>query len=910
MDASGTAIGPFHIERELGRGGMGVVYLARDARLDRAVAIKSLPEQLLEDPDRMARFEREAKTLAALNHPNIAGIHGVEVQHGHRFLILEFVDGPTLADRLENGPIPLDDALDIAEQIAAGLEAAHDAGIVHRDLKPGNIKIAPNGKVKILDFGLAKSTEGSASSSSMQTVQTQSPTVSVHPIHSPTIPGAIMGTAPYMSPEQARGKAVDKRSDIWSFGVVLYEMLTGINPFHGETATDSIGAILHRDVDLSALPRETPISVRHVITRCLQRDKSLRYHDIADAALDLRDTTRSDASASPRRPAERTRALAVAALTLMAFAAAGGWLIANRKPSRATMPIVRFEINQPEGHVAPSFGEGFPPLCVSPTGDTIVFGASSDGKMQLYVRDMNTLEPRPLAGTAGASVPFFSPDGRWLAFFVGDRLMKMPIAGGPPVPICEAPRSPAVWLEDGTIVFGNYRRVMRVSAEGGTPSVVASTDAQPRLPDGTTLVLGFNRVAEVPGADYVLASVWTGDTIDDYMIIAVSLRDGSIRPVIRNATDARMCGPDHVVFLRGSSLMAVPFDRARGEATSDPLTVIDSVLTSRWADAGVWATSASGTLIYVPGGRIGPDRRLVRVDASGVTTPIMDGVDAIVGGPRVSPDGRYTTMVTLRRRVELWVYDLERRSMSLVTAQGETWNPIWTPDSTALIFTRIIPGRPHEVVRKSISVSPEVPAEPIGITTQGEFYPASITPDGTTLFLMKSAGADDLKERIALFHLGAGNADVEPVPGAGADVSQPHISPDGKTLAYISNESGDWNVYLRTLGPSGSRVQVSSSSGSDPRWSPDGNHLYFLDRSNVVHAVDVDTSASLRVSAPKPLFDTRKVATMSLWGSFDVLPDGSFIMVAPAEWETRPSRFRVVLNWDQELAEKLPARRR
>jgi len=410
----GTTLGPYRIERELGRGGMGIVFLARDTRLDRAVAIKALPDHLTNDPDRLARFEREAKTLATLNHPNIAAIYGLEVLDGNRFLILEYVDGPTLADRIETGAVPLDDALDIAEQIAMGLEAAHDAGIVHRDLKPGNIKIAPNGKVKILDFGLAKSSASSPSSSVAHTVQTQSPTVSVHPVHSPTIPGAIMGTAPYMSPEQARGKAVDKRSDIWSFGVVLYEMLTGTNPFHGETATDSIGAILHRDVDLSALPRETPPSIRHVIARCLQRDKSLRYHDIADAALDLRAKLEAPAS-TPGHRLLHTQPIAMA-IVLFAMGLGLGRLIFER-PSHPTIaapggagPLVLTKVTDASGL------KQWPAL--SPDGSTVYYVRDTNGTNAILSQRVGGFNTTAMTQDAsgGSRMPAVSPDGQNIVF--------------------------------------------------------------------------------------------------------------------------------------------------------------------------------------------------------------------------------------------------------------------------------------------------------------------------------------------------------------------------------------------------------------------------------------------------------------------------------------------------------------
>ncbi len=910
-----ASIGPYTIESELGRGGMGVVYLATDTRLDRRVAIKALPQDLA-DPDRLARFQREAKVLASLSHPNIATIHGLERVGDDHFLVMELIEGSTLAARLEGGPLPVAEAIEIAAQIAAGLEAAHDKGIVHRDLKPGNVMVTPEGRVKVLDFGLARTGEGAPSSTSYRAAISDSPTLTrPMPMHSPTIPGVIMGTAGYMSPEQARGKAVDKRSDIFSFGCVLFEMLTGAQPFRGETVTDSLGAILHREPDWTLLPEATPALVRLTLKRCMEKDRAKRTHDIADTRIDLEaaaaDPTAGGLLANRAQDraeiAGRTRTRWVAAGLVAAALAIGGalgWSMNRPRASASPAPVVRFDVDPPAGFTLPQLGDGAASLCLNPAGDTIVFGARSEGESRLFIRELAAAEARAIPGTEGAGSPFFSPDGRWLGYSSGGRMMKVPIAGGPALTVCETGQTGALWLDDGTILFGGNTGVWRVSDGGGTPSLLAKVEAEAPAPGGKAPLLGFLRIERVPGAPYVLASTWDGDTLESYTVVAVSLADGAIRPVLQKATEARYIAPGYLIFLRESSVMAVAFDPVRGVVTGEPKLVIDGVRVTRWADVGYFATSLDGSMAYVPGDRLALGRRLVRVDQTGKSSPLTDGTDAIVGGTEVSPDGRSVALVTLRRRVEMWTYDLERQTMALVNNTGESYAPVWTPDGAAVLFERVLPGKPHEFVRKVLGGGPvEVLRK---AADQGDLFPTSISPDGASVLMTLRPAALDAHDDIVLYRMGQ-DVPTEPVESGPTDEGMARFSPDGKFIAYCSQESGKIEVYARGFGEkagTGQRVQVSTAGGHSPRWSRDGKRLFYIDRKGVMFSAAVETEGRLRVSPPVRLFELKGIATTSAWGVYDVLPDDSFVMIQPAEWEAAPSRIRVVLNWREELGGK------
>jgi len=905
--ATGLQLGPYEILAPLGAGGMGEVYRARDARLDREVAIKVLPEALARDKERILRFEREAKVLASLNHPNIAAIYGFEEFESTRFLVMELAEGETLAQRLNRGPIPIRDTLEIANGIAIALEAAHEKGIIHRDLKPANVKVTPDGTVKVLDFGLAKAMAGDSTGTDIA----NSPTITME--H--TRPGVILGTAAYMSPEQARGRGLDKRTDIWSFGVVLYEFLAGTRPFVGETTSDLVARILERDPDWTSLPASTPPLVQLLLRRCLAKDRNRRLRDIGDARVDL-ETALTDPTSSgvllagaaiasgerkPKRGVVPVAALLIPALLL---GAALGWRARASRESVSALPVVRFHVDVPspyEFHIGD--GSDLSSFTLNRSGTMLAFTAYAEGVSRILVRDFAAREARPLPGTEGGEDPFFSPDSRWLGYFAGDKLMKVPVHGGPALTICEATGPDGAWLEDGTIVFkaSNSMSLVRVGEKGGTPTELAVAGQSRRSVDGKQLLLGFQTLRAIPGADYILAGVWDGTTIEDYALVSVSLADGTVRSVMHDGVDPHFVAPEYLLFLRGSSILAAPFDLQAGEVTGEPVQVIEGVVSSKWADSALFAASVSGTLAYVPGGRQGPGRRLIRVDAAGKSEPLMENAEAIVGGMRVSPDGGEVIVTTLRRNIDLWSFNVARRSLTLVNNIGESWNPVWTSDSQAIVFQQVIPEQPRSVVRKRIDGS--MAAEPVPIESPDRIGTNSFSPDGTQLLVTLEEVSPERRSDIALYRWGQ-IGPTEPVLGGSADESDATFAPDGKHFAYVSNETGRYEVFVRTLSDTGAKRQISQAGGREPVWSRDGKKLFFLDHKAVLHAVSVDLDAGPQFSAPEKLFDTAGMATTDLWGVYDVLPDGGFVMVQPADWEKQTPRIHVVLNWREELMKR------
>ncbi len=912
-----SAIGPFKIERELGRGGMGEVYLARDTQLDRHVAIKALPVHLAQDSDRLARFQREAKVLASLNHPGIGAIYGLEQAGGHRYLILEFVEGETLADRLAKGPIPVDEALHLARQMAEALEIAHEKGVIHRDLKPGNVMVTPDGAVKVLDFGLARTEEGPASSIVSQGVA-DSPTVtSPARLHSPTIPGVIMGTAGYMSPEQARGKPVDKRSDIFSFGCVLYEMLTGAQPFRGETVADAIGATLHKESDFNLLPAGTPRRVRELLTNCLAKDRKNRLHDIGDARLEL-----ERAIADPRGPSDGLAAAgpwwrsprvltAVSLLSLAAISLAVASAVIVARSSRdprdvvkAPGQVVRFTIEPPKGYMLPPFISNGSGIAINPAGDQIVFEAEADSKPYLCVRDVAGGQSRVLPNTEGCVNPFFSPDGKWLGFVSKSRLMKMPAEGGPALTLCDITTSSSfAWLDDGTIVWGaGQSGLWRVSAGGGKPVQLAKAGPGAKSVNGDVTIGGFDVPVAVRGADYLLSGSWGGFSTEDYNLVAVSLTDGTIRTVLRTVTEPRLIATDRLLFMRGTTVMTVGFDPIRGVVVGEPTVALEGVRTDQWMDSAYIGASTNGSFAYAPGGRYGADRRLVRVDDAGKPTPMLETTDNYNMIPVVSPDGRKAVLTTLRNKVEMWVLDLERRSMQLVNSEVEVYGPTWSVDGASIVAGQIAADGVPSIARWPVGGGePKVLAG----TTGRVDNPLQELPDGSGLLVQIGVLDVTSKPDIAVYDYA--KASFIPVRNRPAAEGEARVSPDGKFLAYASDESGRSEVYLGPLRANGPNVQVSSNGGSGPRFSRDGKRLFFRDAQDVLMAATVENrGAEPQVSVPTKLFDVKSSGPFAVigWGGYEVLPEGGFLMLERAAWEREPPVIHVILHWTEELRAK------
>ena len=915
----GTRLGPYEILSALGAGGMGEVYRAHDAKLHRDVAIKTLLPAVANDPDRLARFSREAQLLASLNHPNIGAIYGFEESGGVRALVMELVEGPTLADRVAEGRVPVDEALPLAKQIAEALEAAHEQGIIHRDLKPANIKLRPDGTVKVLDFGLAKALDPIAASSANATM---SPTLSLHA----TQAGLILGTAAYMSPEQARGKIVDKRTDVWAFGVVLFEMLTGARAFPGDDVTDTIVAVVSKEPDWEALP---PVAsgVLPLLRRCLKKDPKARMRDIGEARLQIDDLVsgvpEDRTVRSPLTPLTRRRvAAAIAALAGTALIAALVTWTVMRPPPQAPRLPTRFAIVPPTLGLSGTDRD----LALSPDGRHVVYrAAGGQGGSPLIMRAMDSLDGLSLAGIVGARAPFFSPDSRWIAFFEGGQLKKASIAGGPAIALCRfggLPRG-ASWGDDDTIIFATNdpttgtSGLWQVAARGGAPTILTKPDAAQR--EG-----GHWFPSVLPENRGVLFTIAAPDQLEGARVAVLDLRTGQHTTLIRGASQAEYVETGHLVYAAAGALRAVRFDLATLRVSGDPVTVVEHVMMTSTGAAN-YAVSGLGTLVYVPGGVEGPPatpRSLVWVDRKGHETPIK-ATPRAYSAPRVSPDGTRVALEIHDQEHDLWVWDLGRETLTRLTA-GSSFNgwPIWTFDSQRIIFASTRAGVLN-LYGQAADGSGTVDRLTTSATNQ---LPTSITPDGTSVVgYAGDAGARD----IVLFSLassasqprsgppraGAGGSEAVPLIHTPADESNAEVSPDGHYLAYQSIESRQSEIFVRPFPHvDGGRWLVSTAGGTRPAWSRSGRELFYLDGANTLTAVPVQTSAgTFSAGRPVRVFDTTYAYASPLaTRSYDVSPDGQrFLMIKDStttghENESATSLV-FVLNWFEELKAKLSA---
>jgi len=870
-------IGAYTIQKELGRGGMGVVYLGRDTRLDRAVAIKAMPEHVASDPDRLSRFEREAKTLATLSHPNVAGIYGVEEQNGHKYLILEYVEGESLADRLDRGPLSVADALEIAAQIAAGVEAAHEAGVIHRDLKPGNVVVTADGVAKVLDFGLARFEESSSSSA----VLTDSPTLTTPVKNSPTMPGVILGTAAYMSPEQARGRRVDKRSDIWSFGVVLYELLTGASPFVGETATDSIGAILHKEIDLDRLPPETPPNVRHVLRRCLMRDKKQRYRDIGDVLLEITSPVPADA---PAGPAPRRGLLyAVSAIAVLALA---GWAVTWLRTPSPVDDSGSLHLSIPlEGGL-----ELRGPLTISPDGTAVVFTATDqEGNRQIYLRRLDDFTMHPVPNTREGEDAVFSPDGASIAFFSRDTIGRVPTAGGSPVRLAGAKYCVGMsWGEDGTIVYseGVNSPLLRIPETGATPETLTA------LADDNAYAHVWPQ--HIPGTRKLLFTSWVGGPNGGARILDLDSR--KFHPIAAPQAEragsfmppGRWSASGHIIFERWSAgLQVMPFDPESETPLSlaDARPLLENVYHYINDTRSLFSLSDNGVLAYVPG--IPARRHLVLVDAAGNVEPILSQEDVdeygVVGGlVSFSADER---QVLFGESGDIMAVDLERRLPHRITdIAGVSMNACWSPDEKHVIFASNVEERWSIW---SVGTAPGSTPELVLRRDRGT-YPQSIAPDGSILFYQQSPETNG-----DLWILDP-QGEATPVLATRASEFNGRFSPDGRWIAYASDATGEDEVYLiPTTGES--PIQVSTGGGDSPQWSPKGTSLYFRRERKVLR---VGFDSGRLVGTPEIVFDAPRLLTGP---SYDISADETHMVAVQIDDVAIPDEIRVATNFSDEI---------
>ena len=898
----GSNLGHYHIEEKIGAGGMGEVYRARDSVLRRKVAVKVLPSVFASDSERLARFEREAHLLASLSHPNVGAIHGFEESAGVRFLVLELVPGETLAERLSGGPLPVAEALEVCRQIAEALEAAHEKGIIHRDLKPANVKITPQGKVKVLDFGLAKAFD---TVSSHAVDLSQSPTITT----GATQQGVILGTAAYMSPEQARGKAMDRRTDIWSFGCVLYEALTGKRAFVGETVSDTMAGILTREPEWDRLPVSTPTNMRTLLRRCLRKEPERRLRDIGDARIELEDALAGATEITAPPVVARPATLEIIGGTLagLVVGALVAGIIVSRlgRDAAARPPVTHFAISLPAK--ASLFTGVGPSVALSPDGSLLAYAAQSGGQRQIYLRRLDRLETEPIPGTEGGVVPFFSPDGQWIGFRhpQSRTVKKVALSGGAPVTLCETEVFyGASWAPDDTIVFSPTipGALARVPAAGGKPQPLTKLDLDKNERD--------HRYAQIlPGGKAVLFTIGYSDieSYDDARIAVQSLETGERKILVEGGTLGRYSPSGHLLYVRAGTLLAVPFDLAKLAVTGSPVPVLKGVFESVNQGSAHFDVTRSGSLVYVPGGPEGAERTVVWVDRQGKAEPLPLPQRAYLH-PRISPDKKQLAIEIEGPTHDCFLYEFGRDVLTKVTLDGLSHWPLWTPKGDRLTF------RKWTGVFTMWWIPADRSAPEERLTTVGSRQsPASWSPDTRVVAFTQ---VDAVTGPDAYVMDMAGRR-PRPLARSAFAEGSPRFSPDGKWIAYTSNEAGRNEIYAQPYPGPGPKIQISNEGGTDAVWNPRGGELFYRNGDKMM-IVEASTSPTLTVSKPKVLWAGHySHGTSSSCGApgptssnYDVTPDGQrFIMIHDEDQDAVPTTVNVVLGWATELKRLVPPKK-
>ena len=901
----GTKLGPYEIQSQLGAGGMGEVYRALDIRLDRIVAVKILPAHLAEKSDARERFDREARAISSLSHPNICPLYDVGSQDGLRYLVMEYLEGETLADRLMRGQLPLEQLLKYGIEICEGLDKAHRTGVVHRDLKPGNIMLTKLG-AKLMDFGLAKSASPAFIASGLSATITS--LAESHPL---TADGTVVGTFQYMSPEQVEGKEVDGRSDIFSFGSVLYEMVTGRRAFPGKSQFSVASAILDKDPDpIIPLQPLTPPALDRAICRCLAKDPENRWQMVRDLLLELKWIAEAGSQAgvpspliSHRKTSERVAWAAAAALALVALAFAIGFARSASKPPQSARLIADIGT---DASLRTSSGTA---TILSPDGSQLAFVAAVSGqKPQIYVRTLDQLQATALSGTENANDPFFSTDGQWLGFFADGKLKKILVRGGAAVTLCDAHDGRGgSWGEDGTIVFTPYvgAPLTKISSAGGTPQSLTSLDAQ-----AGELTHRWPQV--LPGGNAVLftSSTEVGN-YENADIVVYSMASGQRKTVQRGGFHARYVFSGHVVYMHEGTLFAVPFDLKRLEVTGPPAPILDGIVTNPATGGAQFSLSDTGNLVYVAGGSVFQNFSIYWMDREGKFTPMRERMGSYLF-PTFSPEGkRLAVQIRDSGGSDIWVYQWERDLLTRITFGSQSNSPIWTRDGQRITYSSSEKGGAYGLYWTRADGA----GDALRLTARGKHKRAnSWSPDDKTLAFMQ-LNPDTSWDIMTL--------SIEGDPKSGWKVGEPRpflsgpfieqdaaFSPDGRWLAYASDETGKLEVYVKPFPGPGGRWQISAGGGSSPRWSRSSKELFYRAADQRIMVTTYATTGDSFDAGKAGLWSPSQFGSGGPTSNFDLHPDGKRLVVlkAPSGVENAPvNKVTFFFNFFEELRRKVPA---